>query len=628
MTRSCHRASGCQTEPMTDHPEQPNPTSAPPAPDRRWFDRLPGGLIAFLAGVLLVGVTQIAFGGLIGIDGLYHLRLGAMYLSGEVQAVGGDFHWATHSIWNGNFADKEWLFHVLIAPFAWIAGAEPDSLIRAGMLLTALLAGLISLAAYRVFRTNGLRWPLFWVLLMLTASETFLFRVSLCRSYLLSILLALIGWQVISMAGRRRVGLVLVVLATIYTLAYTAPHLLLVLALVWAGVNIAARILASDDSERPWGQELRQAFSPALWVTLGIAIGAVLHPHTANLLSSWLVQNLAVPLRAAGADAAADWFVQLAGYQGGDSARVIDLGAELNSPTGRRLITVHGIAILLMTLPWVLAALTRPLLSRIDAYAWCCAAGFMLAMLYSERFTEYFTPFAVLAGGLLISKCLATPAAAEWLATRRRLATALPVMLLLALAIILLARPIMLHRLLVQDTRHPGLLGEKLGPEFNGDSDSDRIDPQAGANSEQIGTADNRLDPPKNNSKHAALMLKRHVPAGAVVFHAEWDMFAPLFFYAPEYRYINGLDPSFMAAKSPELYRLYRELADGEPTTRWKGQTAATIIRTEFSAEYALIDNQRNPELAKLLQRSELSGAAKLLERTPDRRWRLYQLLK
>jgi hypothetical protein len=121
-------------------------------------------------------------------------------------------------------------------------------------------------------------------------------------------------------------------------------------------------------------------------------------------------------------------------------------------------------------------------------------------------------------------------------------------------------------------------------------------------------------------------LVKQNVPAGEAVFHAAWDSFPHLFFYAPEYRYVGGLDPVFVAAKSPDLYRRIRELGRGEPTEAWKGRTAPDVIRGEFGMEFAIVNTDVHEGLAKLLGRAELSGKITLIGKAEGEPWKLYWL--
>src|SRR5690606_671726 len=130
----------------------------------------------------------------------------------------------------------------LLIPFIHLFGSDPAGLISAATAGTAFAAGLIALILARMLRGNGVRWPFIWTLLLVAGSEAMLFRLSMPRSYLLSIALALLGWQVIS----RRAKLALVAVGALYSLAYTAPHLLIAMAGLWGLIEL----IAGDSRER------------------------------------------------------------------------------------------------------------------------------------------------------------------------------------------------------------------------------------------------------------------------------------------------------------------------------------------------------------------------------------------
>jgi hypothetical protein len=373
------------------------------APAQWWWEAAPRGeVLAFVLVTAAVMFVQLLHGGLFDIDGYYHVRMAEGYLSGWVAAAGGDFHWTQHSIWNGGFSDKDYLWHLFLVPFVWVFGGDMPGIERAGMVGAAVGAGIGAIVAVRVLRANRVVHPMLWVLLLYSAGETFLYRVSLCRSYLLSIPLALLGWHLIQHKGRWALAAV----AAIYTLAYTAPHLLFVLAVFWA--------LAEWFGGEGGGKErTKSALAPFFWIALGIAAGLLMHPEPVNMLRMWAVQNLAVPLHSYGMDAAAAWVSGLAGY-GAGVVKVADIGLEMSGLSGRELISGHVIGLGLLALPWVWAARCGVRPDRTDAYAWLAAWAFFIGMLMSERFAEYLYPFAVVAAARLCSRCIESGHVEKW----------------------------------------------------------------------------------------------------------------------------------------------------------------------------------------------------------------------
>ncbi len=75
-------------------------------------------IIGILLLYLLFHNLQFSTPVFVGSDAYYHLGLSEI---GE-DLLDKQFEWTQNSIWTNNFADKEFLFHVFLAPFAWLGG--------------------------------------------------------------------------------------------------------------------------------------------------------------------------------------------------------------------------------------------------------------------------------------------------------------------------------------------------------------------------------------------------------------------------------------------------------------------------------------------------------------------------
>jgi len=102
----------------------------------------------------------------------------------------------------------------------------------------------------------------------------------------------------------------------------------------------------------------------------------------------------------------------------------------------------------------------------------------------------------------------------------------------------------------------------------------------------------------------AAEWLKNHARPGEIVFQADVSVFAELFFWNPQNRYINGMDPIFLYAHNPSLYWKVQHLADGEAAFQtWGTRDAAgakmeetyTVLRRDFKASYLFIQKSETP---------------------------------
>ncbi|HUI27947.1 MAG TPA: hypothetical protein VL403_17835 [Candidatus Kryptonia bacterium] len=73
-----------------------------------------------------------------------------------------------------------------------------------------------------------------------------------------------------------------------------------------------------------------------------------------------------------------------------------------------------------------------------------------------------------------------------------------------------------------------------------------------------------RKPPPPERYRGGATWLAQHTPADAIVFTADWTDFPLLFFYDQRNRYVIGLDPTYLARRDADLFRLWHQLGRGE----------------------------------------------------------------
>ncbi|MCL4732099.1 MAG: hypothetical protein KJ044_16905, partial [Planctomycetes bacterium] len=326
--------------------EMPPNDAAGPSPigallEKAWLQALIVGVLYF-AGMLYyqwVPAPDFSAGGLkahaVGLpdpDTYYHIKMGWLYGTGEVQQAGVNFHWTRESTWNGAFSDKDYLFHVYLVPFAQFADGPGDieGLIFGARLGIAVLTTLFALALWSALRLLGVRHAWLYTLLLTVAGGSYIvFRVNMCRSYMISLALAVLGWALLL----RRVKLPLFIIATVFTLSYTASHLLL-------GMQVArmvAELVLGPQTGRTRMQDLKSNLAQAGCIAGGITLGCLLHPHSWELVQLWWFQNVVV-LALSHRDSVApvlDGFAAFFGYQTNfTNGPAIALGRELEPPLG------------------------------------------------------------------------------------------------------------------------------------------------------------------------------------------------------------------------------------------------------------------------------------------------------
>jgi hypothetical protein len=98
--------------------------------------------------------------------------------------------------------------------------------------------------------------------------------------------------------------------------------------------------------------------------------------------------------------------------------------------------------------------------------------------------------------------------------------------------------------------------------------------------------------PAASTYQGGAAWLAAHTPKGAAIFHTDWDDFPMLFYFNTHNTYLVGLDPDFMRLKHPQLFRSW------EAITRGMVGAPEDIILKEFGCEYVFTDNLHSNFLA------------------------------
>jgi hypothetical protein len=264
-----------------------------------------------------------------------------------------------HSFWKNRFADKEFLFHVWLAPFC----SSEASMVAGGKFATWLLGGAVLIAFALALRATGIPLAPLWTFLLFSAGNHFVFRLSECRAHVLSVGLFVAGVACLLKSRWRSVFAI----GFVYSWSYAAPHLL-------PGV---ALVLALGE----WTHEKRFPWRGILAAALGVLAGMLVHPYFPNNFRLWWIQNVVVLSQA--------WNL------GGDVG--LHLGEEFGSILPRSLVmssTAVFAALVLGSLLSVAAARQQRISRRTIALLGLLWASFTMYCL-SARFIEYFAPAAV-----------------------------------------------------------------------------------------------------------------------------------------------------------------------------------------------------------------------------------------
>jgi len=93
----------------------------------------------------------------------------------------------------------------------------------------------------------------------------------------------------------------------------------------------------------------------------------------------------------------------------------------------------------------------------------------------------------------------------------------------------------------------------------------------------------------------AAKFLETHTEEGEVVFNVRWDNYPFLVFHSPRNRFVIGLDPNYLAYRSPKHFQLWNNLRAGERLVPHLSER----LKQLFGARYLIATAEETPLLAR-----------------------------
>jgi hypothetical protein len=317
----------------------------------------------FLAALIGSIALQFSFPHLIGSDGFFHLRMAQDPLAG--------MPWMPQSIFGEGWVDHQFLFHLLMAPFAILAPG-----IAGAKLSAAVFAALATTACYRFLRQERVPGAVLVALLPWAASWVFGLRLEMPRAQSLALLFLVLGL----IALQRARPLLLFVLAWAFMASYHVAIIALPIALLHAAIVGRARGAIN----------LRASAA----VACGLVAGLSIHPHsprTFSFLWQHVVQKVA---NEEGLPVGGEWrdgILTLLRPHALDGALFHELGRVLSFSLGP-LLLLGGAALAL----FLSRSRRSPEALLLLVLATCASAG----LLAGSKAVEYAAPFSALALGL------------------------------------------------------------------------------------------------------------------------------------------------------------------------------------------------------------------------------------
>lgn len=481
-------------------------------------------------------------------DGYYHIKWSQLlwqnFSHGKWLPT---FEWLPLTVLNPqHYNDHHFLFHLLQIPFLWFF--EP---VMAAKVAAIVFSSIAVFSVYWLLDRYKVDYPLIWLAAIFTCANMFYYRMSMAKAPPLTIIITIAG--IYLLFERKYIWLLPLMFAFVWT--YSLFPLLFFAAVIW--------VIIIGWNER------RFEWRPIAYAGGGMILGNVINPYFPNnLLLFW--EHFETKFKI-----------------GSDFA--VSVGGEWYPYTGMELLTHFRVAMAAMLIGYILFMPRRSKLPEKATFFLMFVTILLAAQFRSKRFAEYFPPFAILF------------AAFSWQAFRAPLAPQLPADF---------------HRDI-----EPYLDADKKTAK----QDWQKILTQTAVWSlgvflcgvflinliglqrfgiDQGGLIENISSNEANDRYRRATLWatgldangKENIPAGEMIFNANWDDFPKLFFYDTKHRYVYGLDPNYLYSENPDLYKTLTDITGG------KIEDAGPVIRDKFGARFVFTDAKENEDMvAKLL---------------------------
>ncbi len=518
---------------------------------------LPTHLVIFLLSLLWFSFLQ-PWGSFRDPDSFYHAKLTDIILHGT-NAIGAqgtqfahlfflqNFPWLDLTLLSTNFVDQHLLYHLALVPFVAILG-----MFKGVQVATVIFASLFISAFYYLVRNLRLQHPELWTFLI-AVSMPLSFRLSLGKATPFALSFFTLG--LVSLVGARSSRPSIkraeeprpyknIALAFLAGLGFALSHggwilLLISQALFILGTTIFD-YLTCDKNIKRLSSTLKNSILDTRYsilpTALGILLALLIHPNRAHLLTFLKVQVFQVAIA---------------------TPTNIQLGLEWSPIAPIQLIANLGPLLMMgfIVVLGLLFAIRRPLelhRARTSVGLFIVLAMLSAATLKSSRMAEYLIPVLALWLGSLWTLVDGTKLKQECLSIlKEQIKTKTshaPSPRYLQGCVTFLAGIFLI--VFIRDARGTFNALHEARPFSRLTSIVDTLTPQA--------------------------------QPGERIFHDRWDSFGELFALAPQFRYISGVDPTFLLAARPELAQAY-EHATKDPVFP---------LPEPFQTRFSLIERQ------------------------------------
>jgi len=447
-------------------------------------------------------------------DPYYHIKFAEIT---RTQGVVKDFPWTQWSSWKDSFFDKEVLYHLYLTGFTF------GDLLQGAKVSTVVLGIGIFTIFMLVLRLNGVRWPWLWWVLLISSGGYFIYRMNVARPQAFSVFILLLALHFLINERVFLVGL----MSLVYSLSYTGHYQYVGLALGFVGVVYLM------ERRLPW-----KLFVAAL---VGMMLGWVVHPNFPHNVSGFYVQNIIVIF--------AHWAPGVN----------LNMGGELQPMSTRSLLGVCQATLIPLWLVFITALVKRPTVDTKTVFLFAASTLYLIMTLFTKRFAEYWIPVT----GLFVAFYF-SPLIRGWDPLRsvyRYLSEERPLIGGVLAAVLFPPSLIYAGYAAAADrVRRPERLSAlaKLGGVllFVG------LGVGIGATFVHSHFDSYRQVRSCNETTYcaSAQFVRDQIPRKTQVLTCDWDDGPHVFFYSPHHYYTVFLDPNFMYAWKPEVWKTWDRL--------------------------------------------------------------------
>jgi hypothetical protein len=522
----------------------------------RWVYLVFGLFAIVLLMVLLQFSTQAICCG--DWDGYYHIKWSSLlwenFKSGRWLP---EFTWLPLTVLNPqDYADHHFLFHLLQIPFLWFF--EP---VTAAKVAAVVFGSLAVFSVYWLMFRYKIEYLILWLLALLTCAGSFFYRINMAKAPPLTIIYTIAG--IYLLFERKYVWLLPLMFVFVWT--YSLFPLLFIAAVIWT------IIIAWNERKFEW-QPLAYTFG-------GMILGNIINPYFPQ--NFWLFYEHFVTKFKIGSDFA------------------VSVGGEWYPFSGMELLMNLPIALIAMLAGYILFAPRNGKLPEKSTFFLMFVTILLAAQFRSKRFAEYFPPFAILFAAFSWQEFLVPLVQLpedfkrdiepfldrENKTEKQETYDTVKQVGVWSLGVILTVW--MLYNLTGIDTTN-----------WVSEERKNTVGLRTLFNFKEDGLLSNiRGNEPNDKYSRAMAWANEEIPEGERIFNCNWDDFPKIFFYDTKHNYVYGLDPNYLFAENPEVYKLIDQLTSG------KIEDPAPVVREKFGARFIFSDAKENENLiAKCLE--------------------------